>query len=128
MMPTLLTTEDAANGVEALLPWAKAFAAGHRCVFALVAWHGPGGKDLRIALGQRSAGNLKHVFCRIGIVGDAADPSLLVNLPFDPRVFKAFDASPTIDGAARAAVSLRLDQLAELAQVAVLAYRTALLR
>jgi hypothetical protein len=126
MMPTALTNDEARAGVQALLPWASAFAARHRCRYALVDWHGPGGKDLRIGLGARSAGNLKHVFCRVGIVGDGAAPSLLVNLPFDPRMFRAFAGRPTIDGTARTAITLQLDQLAELAEVATLAYRAAL--
>lgn len=122
-MTPAITPEQALEGVQALLPWAKGFASQHRCAYALVDWHGQGGKDLRVALGRRSAGNLKHVFIRIAIVGDAEDPRLLVNLPFDSRMFASFDARPTIDGTARTAITLRLDQLADLSLVAGLAYR-----
>lgn len=125
-MPDAITNEQALDGVQALLPWAKSFSGQHRCAYALVDWHGQGGKDLRMALGRRSAGNLKHVFVRVAIIGDASAPGLLVNLPFDPRMFAGFDARPTIDGTARTAIRLRLDQLGELTRIAALAYRAQL--
>jgi hypothetical protein len=112
--------------VQALLPWAARFAAQHRCAYALVDWHGEGGKDLRIGLGRRSAGNLKHVFVRVAIVGHGGDWQLLVNLPFAPRLFAEFNGQPTIDGTARTVVRLQRDELARLTHLAALAYRAQL--